>query len=352
MNAPKHKHEAVRLEAIADLGLTDDAFERSYDEIVTLTRLATGMPICLFSVVDEYRQFFKAGIGLDVRETPREMAFCAWAINQENLDQAYVVEDAERNELFADNALVTGEPNIRFYAGIPIRAPNRLPVGTVCVIDRQARECTDDMQKALKSAQILLEDALLLHAQSVRDHLTQLYNRRYFDLALEREWRRSYRRLLPMSVLFVDVDHFKTYNDTYGHKAGDAALKRIAEALNGSTHRAGDILARYGGEEFVMVLPETDPEGAARFAEIARAAVEELKIPHSGSPFRHVTASVGAATALNQRQLGMEPEQIMIDADEALYEAKHQGRNRVVAVEMADASPGQGRSHELKRHND
>jgi diguanylate cyclase (GGDEF)-like protein len=167
------------------------------------------------------------------------------------------------------------------------------------------------------------------------DGLTGVANRRRFDERLAEEWARAGRAGAPLSLLLVDVDHFKRYNDTYGHLDGDACLRRVAQSLAGAGHRAGDLLARYGGEEFVVILPGTGAAGARAAAERMRAAVEGLRLPHATSPIsEYVTVSVGAATAEPAR--GGDPAGLVRRADRALYRAKQGGRNRVAA---APASP-------------
>lgn len=162
------------------------------------------------------------------------------------------------------------------------------------------------------------------------DGLTGIPNRRKLDETLDVEWRRSTRTQSSISLLMMDVDFFKRYNDTYGHLAGDECLKRIARALEGGVRRTGDFLARYGGEEFAAVLPHTDLAGACAVGQTLRAAVEALGIPHEASDTAViVTISVGAAsTTVDRRELGS----LIAAADEALYQAKSQGRNQVNGI--------------------
>lgn len=161
------------------------------------------------------------------------------------------------------------------------------------------------------------------------DGLTGIPNRRSFDQHVRAEWQRAIRSGSELSLLLVDIDHFKQYNDTYGHQAGDACLTLVAKALSSSVHRPGDQVARYGGEEFVCVLPSTNIEGAELIGATLREAVNFLKIPHkSSSVCGHVTISVGGAA--------IKPDQtndigdLISDADANLYKAKSQGRDRVI----------------------
>ncbi|MGS0891895.1 diguanylate cyclase [Burkholderia stagnalis] len=169
------------------------------------------------------------------------------------------------------------------------------------------------------------------------DALTGLDNRGTFDAVLAKEAQRASRSGRPLSVLFVDVDHFKAFNDYYGHLAGDDVLHRVAQCASRCLHRDSDHVARYGGEEFVVTLPDTDAPGAAIVAEGIRRAIEELGIAHARSPYGRVTASIGAATAADGR---VDASALLRLADEALYRAKSGGRNRVSDAGAGPADAG------------
>ena len=166
-----------------------------------------------------------------------------------------------------------------------------------------------------------------LQRLSYMDALTGIANRRHFEEILEIEWRRAFRAKTPMTLLMIDIDHFKQYNDSFGHRAGDGCLARVAAVLDESVQRAGDLLARYGGEEFAAILTGTDEAGGAEVAERLRAAVEQLGIERSDDPTRLVTISIGVAAAIPGE--ASSPELLLSAADTALYEAKRLGRNRV-----------------------
>lgn len=160
------------------------------------------------------------------------------------------------------------------------------------------------------------------------DGLTGLSNRRTLGEILDGEWRRARRTRSVFSLLFVDIDKFKVYNDTYGHQAGDDTLTAVAKCIGDNIRRPADSAARYGGEEFIVVLPDTSPEGAAHIAENIRAAISGLCIEHSGSEYGHITASIGAATWTPEQDADVSA--VIHAADKALYDAKAQGRNKVV----------------------
>lgn len=167
----------------------------------------------------------------------------------------------------------------------------------------------------------------LLKELSLRDGLTGIANRRRFDEQLDIEWQRCLRNNLPLSLVMIDIDHFKKFNDHYGHLEGDECLKQITTTLAKTVHRPADLVARYGGEEFVCVMPETDLEGAQLLAEKFRAAVYDLQLPHESSTLGVVTISLGLATSYPS--LTGKKSKLIENADIALYEAKESGRNCV-----------------------
>lgn len=183
-----------------------------------------------------------------------------------------------------------------------------------------------------------LEEQLL--AMALTDGLTGLLNRRAFDDELEREWNRVIREESHVSLVLLDIDHFKRFNDDYGHLAGDDCLRVVGAAVK-SAVRVTDMVARYGGEELAIILPATDYAGAHTVAEMARRAIENLDIPHARNSEgnQRVTASLGVATALARIGGGIRmPESLVLSADKALYMAKHDGRNCVRKVMMMAAA--------------
>lgn len=199
---------------------------------------------------------------------------------------------------------------------------------------RSALALKAEMDRRKERENELLEVTRLLETanrklveQSTLDGLTGIANRRRFDDFMEVEWKRAQRNDLPLSLIMIDIDVFKAFNDNYGHLAGDECLKKVAKTLQKGLKRPGDLAARYGGEEFAVVLPETNTGGAASLAEELRRRVEKLKIPHAYSPVMDVvTVSLGVATVIPKKDLL--PETLIELADKALYRAKEKGRNR------------------------
>jgi diguanylate cyclase (GGDEF)-like protein len=194
-------------------------------------------------------------------------------------------------------------------------------------------------QVGLSIANIKLREAL--RTQSVRDALTGLYNRRYLEEVLEREVRRAARAAQSLGILMIDLDHFKSFNDTYGHDAGDAVLRETGQFLAKGV-RAEDFVCRFGGEEFVVILPTADMKSSQARAERLRSKMRELTVMHQGRSLGMITISIGVASF---PQHGVSPKELMAAADAALYEAKRGGRDQVAiaaektveSVEMPDA---------------
>lgn len=199
-------------------------------------------------------------------------------------------------------------------------------------VDAMARHCLvqiSDVSMAVSREKKLRELASELESQTLVDGLTGIANRRRFDLHLDDEFRRAKRQDSPLSLVMIDVDYFKDYNDNYGHQRGDECLLQIAGALNRVLNRARDLVARYGGEEFTVVLPDTNEDGALQIAESMRTEVEALQVEHAFSGVAdHVTISLGVST-MTPGHTSMSGSLIHA-ADRALYQAKRSGRNCVV----------------------
>ena len=184
-----------------------------------------------------------------------------------------------------------------------------------------------DVSVAVTRERLLRDQALELRSQTFSDGLTGIANRRHFDVAMEKETRRAKRSGSPLSLLMIDIDYFKAYNDHYGHQQGDDCLIKVAGALAKMLQRPLDLIARYGGEEFAVILPEMDREQSARMAEAMRQAIAGLLLPHAQSEhYGHITISIGLAT--HTGDVG-DIAYLVGAADRALYSAKRAGRNRV-----------------------
>ncbi|HEX8550343.1 MAG TPA: diguanylate cyclase [Abditibacteriaceae bacterium] len=476
MPAPSTEDEFARLAALHDLRILDSQAESAYDDLVHLAAYICKTPIALVSLVDEHRQWFKARVGIDASETPKDISFCAHAIQ----DPTHVMEvpDATKDLRFSNNPFVVADPNIRFYAGAPLVTEDGHALGTICVVDHVPRHLSEEQISMLQRLSRQVVAQLQLHARVIElnetttrcervanrlresderfrlfmdnspmlafikdsdwkyvfanksilkrfalseeqvlgktdydlwpesapdirahdemliggtetmqfeektvmpdgrtrtwlsykfpfqeadgdrylagvalditeqkfyesqmheyqsrleeavkqmevlaltDALTGLRNKGSFEARMDEEIARARRYHLPLSLLMIDIDHFKKINDDFGHPVGDETLKAVADLL-ASNARPSDFVARYGGEEFSIILPNTDAQGACFLAERLRDSVQEFSWPN-----RPLTISVGAAS--------LEPAEsarsLVIRADRALYDAKNAGRNRV-----------------------
>jgi diguanylate cyclase (GGDEF)-like protein len=192
--------------------------------------------------------------------------------------------------------------------------------------------------EALLFALALADRNRALSALISLDGLTGIANRRSFDLALSRAWDRSRRSHSALGVLMIDVDHFKRYNDTHGHQAGDEILRRVAAGVQAAVLRPDDVAARYGGEEFAIVLPLAEGEASRVVGERVRVNVRALAIPYPESPEGIVTVSVGVAST-RPAESGVTPSELLESADAALYQAKREGRDKVVLAPLDRSTP-------------
>lgn len=189
-----------------------------------------------------------------------------------------------------------------------------------------------DVTPAVARERLLREQATRLHTMAHVDALTDIGNRRHFDAMLDREWRHAMRQQESLSLVLFDIDHFKQYNDTYGHQRGDACLKKVASIIESMAQRPRDVVCRYGGEEIAMLLPDTDLDGALALARDVVSQVRQQGLAHVVSPEGVVTLSAGVA---NERPVpGMSPDALLLMADRALYQAKRLGRDRVEVLPL------------------
>lgn len=217
---------------------------------------------------------------------------------------------------------ITAHSQARLQQSISITPINKPDGGHLCLIQ------VTDTSMSVKRERVLKLHSEKLGIDATTDSLTGAYNRRFFDERFKVEFGRAQRQGTPFSLLMLDIDYFKDYNDNYGHPAGDRVLISVVNAIKLHLHRAADVLTRYGGEEFAIILPDCGAEGAQVMAEMLRAAVTELNIPHCKSKVaEHITLSIGVTTF----EVGTKCNAacLLQTADTALYNAKHSGRNCV-----------------------
>lgn len=337
-----------RLAAVRKTGLLDTPPEEAFDRLTRLAAKLTGVPVTFVSLVDAGRDFYKSSFGIsEPLRTTRELTgrtFCHYSLVASG---SLVIEDTTQLPVFRDVPTVDSM-GVRAYAGIPLITEDGQMLGSFCAMDFKPKQWTDldievltDLahsamreirlrdaladadalnQKLVAQVQRVDELNLALSELATTDALTGLNNRRAFDDRLRMELAIVERRNTPLSLLMLDVDHFKYINDSLGHEAGDKVLVAIAQLLTGCA-RVLDVVARVGGEEFAVILPITDAEGAAEVSERMCVTVAQANwLTHPA------TISVGVAT--------LQPKEDACSfysrADAAMYAAKASGRNRVV----------------------
>ncbi|HWU03494.1 MAG TPA: sensor domain-containing diguanylate cyclase [Novosphingobium sp.] len=308
------------MSALLRLDVLDTPPEEPFENIVALVRQVLSVPMTAVTLVDADRQWFKARRGLGVPQTPRDISFCTHAVRQR---EPFIVADALLDDRFVANPLVTGEPHIRSYAGVPLASSDGYNVGTLCAIDTKPRDYTAGEIAILANFAKLVVSELELRRIADSDQLTGALSRRGFLARIEDEierWRR-YRR--PACVVMVDVDHFKFVNDMHGHQVGDTVLRDMAARLM-AVMRPTDVLGRLGGEEFGILLPETDGEHGLAAAERFRQTLSENPVTLADHAPLQVTASFGVAPLTEGLTRA---EQWLAMADAPLYRAKRMGRN-------------------------
>ncbi|NEQ50694.1 MAG: diguanylate cyclase [Leptolyngbya sp. SIO3F4] len=306
----------------------------------------------IYSITDKHKKTGKilTEVVADKHDKPPKDKTLETALSQLDIHfyatgRVHSVPDLQARDLSSQKAQFLAHLGIRSVLIAPIlvrdnlwglliltqQTPRRWERSEINLFEQITSQMGLAIQQAILYSQLEVANQKLLN-QANTDELTQLSNRRQFDNCLAKEWRRLQREQQPLSLILCDVDHFKLYNDTYGHQTGDDCLKAVAQALKGPIRRLADEAARYGGEEFVVILPNTPLEGAQHVAEQIRQNVQALQMPHESSKTSDcVTISLGVASCIPNQQSS--PEELIKTADMALYTAKENGRNRWVSQE-------------------
>jgi diguanylate cyclase (GGDEF)-like protein len=322
---PAQAEERWRVTTLKSFDVLDTPCEEVFDRITRVAQLAIGTPMAAVSLVDTDRQWFKSRIGVEAEEIPRDISFCTHTIERKTV---MVIEDAERDPIFAGSPLVTGPPFIRFYAGAPLIALNGQRIGALCTMDTRPRILSELERNLLVDLAAMVVRELELRRIASYDVLTGACARGHFFGLAEKELARAGRYQTACAVFVMDIDHFRAINDTWGNAVGDRVLREVVDACQNAL-RAHDLIGRLGGEEFAALLPQTDGEGAVVVAERVRRMFESLKLTIEGESIAF-TASFGVAAMKGPEDTA----KAMIErADDALYAAKRGGRNRVVIAE-------------------
>ena len=342
------KNETARLQVLSEYKILDTVPEKAFDGITNLAKKICAIPMVGISFIDRRREWFKSKIGIEFSEIPRGISLSAYALYDTS---PLVIYDTRIDKRFSSNPLVTSSPHTRFYSGIPLVVKNAYVLGTLHVMDQVPRKLKNFHMEALCSLALqvieflelrrrlalvekyyeerqryerqLEETNAKLEVLAITDELTGLRNRRAFEGYLNQEVSRAHRYKRPLSLMLIDIDQFKKYNDIFGHPAGDELLKDVAILFNKCT-RASDSVFRIGGDEFAVILSDTRRSAAKKLAERVRKRVEKNLGRHSA-----VTISIGIGD-LDFSNTGTTT--LMAETDKALYRAKQDGRNRACHV--------------------
>jgi len=312
------EREASRLDAVERYNLVGGYHDGALDRITRIATTALDVRMSAVSIIDRDTQRLISAHGTVRMESPRCDSFCSHVVA---LDARLGVPDARQDSRFSGNPLVLGEPNIRFYLGVPLRTAEGFVIGALCAIDDKPREIRDAHVALLTDLAALAMDRIDLHFAATIDGLTGVLRHNAFLSKAQRSFRRAVRDGTMLSCLMIDADHFKAVNDRFGHAKGDEVLSMIGRTCK-SHCRAGDFAGRVGGEEFCVILIGAAAESALAVAERLLA---EIQISSTASvDLPDVSVSIGIAT------LGPEDTtvaDILARADKALYAAKRAGRN-------------------------
>lgn len=311
---PIPENELQRLATLRALNVLDTDAEERFDRITRLTRRIFSLPICVITLVDAQRQWFKSRQGLEITETSRDISLCAHAINYEGI---FIINDTLLDPRFCDNPFVVQEPFIRFYAGYPLTINHHYRVGTLCVNDTEPREFSQEDIETLTDLGQMVEAELLSIAQNTLDPLTGISNRRGFELLAHQALASCRRTESEAALLFFDLDFFKEVNDSFGHRKGDQVLYDFAHILM-TAFRESDVIARLGGDEFVVLLSFVHRDTVNRVIERFTQLLEQYNQQH---PKQHrLATSIGIAHWTPDSDMGLED--LLDSADKAMYQDK------------------------------
>jgi diguanylate cyclase (GGDEF)-like protein len=328
MQKPAHpSNEAARIALLRSLNILDTPPDERFDRLTRLAKRVFGVPIATVSLVDSDRQWFKSCIGISVSETPRDISFCGHTILDDDL---LVIEDAQADPRFFDDPLVTGDFNVRFYAGCPLTLHQGLRIGALCIVDTEPRTLTAAERDLLRDLGRIAERELEMLQLAATDDLTGLSNRRGFEALGHHLLQLSKRARSRASMLYFDLSGFKQINDVYGHTEGDFAIVSFGNILRACL-RETDVLARLGGDEFVALVVDAEEGVEARIIERVRQAVAHYNRERQRG--YDLNFSVGCAPFDASKDPSIA--ELIDTADHAMYVNKRAGRD--------------ARAHERKR---
>ncbi|GBO56022.1 hypothetical protein APA_4228 [Pseudanabaena sp. lw0831] len=321
MKVPDYpENEESRITMLRSLDILDTEPEERFDRLTRIARRLFGVPIALVSFIDMNRQWFKSCQGLEVKEMSRDISFCGHAILG---DDIFMISDASLDDRFYDNPLVTNEPRIRFYAGVPLVISEGIKIGTLCLIDREPRILSEEDKELLRDLGQMAAQELASVQLATIDELTQISNRRGF-IALAIHALNLCKRLnKPASLFFFDLDLFKEINDRYGHAEGDYALISFSKILK-EAFRTSDVIGRLGGDEFVALLSNADQRETQQILQRLGQVLTDFN--NQASRSYDIAYSVGIIEFDPIRHQSIND--LLADGDRLMYKQKREKRTK------------------------
>jgi diguanylate cyclase (GGDEF)-like protein len=332
--------EIGRLRTLVGFEVLDTPPEPCFDHITRLAAMIFDLPVCVLSLADANRHWFKSRLGVQASEMPRARSFCDVTIRRQKV---FVVPDAQADPRFVSAPMVAGPPHFRFYAGAPLIVDNGSCIGSLCVLDVRSHRDFDRKDRKILAA-LAATAVEFLDARSHGIGLARLIEEIAYlachdpltDLANRRNLREHMGKAMSgmkseeeISLLYIDLDYFKEINDRFGHNIGDRLLLKVSERLRSSV-RATDKVARLGGDEFAVV--QVGPQAHTQAADLAERLIGVLSVPYQ---IDDLCLTIGASIGIAIRGQSMaDPEELVREADFALYQAKARGRGTFCFFEV------------------
>jgi len=329
----------LKIANIHRLDLFYTPLEERFERITRLARRALQIPVAAVTWLSDEKQWFKSVAGWGVSELPRDVSFCRFTVEA---NQVLTIADTLSDPRTATSPLVVSSPHFRSYAGFPLTDEHGTVAGTFCVLDVKPREFSQaDQQVVIDLAAMTQREVLSDHVsdahsalttklsvarrEAMMDPLTRLWNRRGASVLLNAAFETADQRNTPLTLALLDLDNFKRINDNYGHQIGDEVLRKVSGRLI-STVRGDDVICRIGGDEFLILMTDTDAALAGQIAERVRRIVTETALPTRAGPIG-MSVSVGCTVRAPREKLAVDT--LLERADQALLASKAAGRNRV-----------------------
>lgn len=321
MSRFKRDDEPGRQRALERLAVLDAPPDSGLEDIVSLVRTVFNASFAAVNLIDRDQQLPRATAGIDLSPCSREDAFCNRTILG---DRPLMIPDACQDPVFRNSPFVTADPHIRSYLGVPLTTPDGYNIGALCVFGTEPRSMSDADAMVLRNFAKVVMSQIELRQAAREDVLTRALTRRAFIDRVDEIL--SARQGVDATLILLDIDHFKSVNDTWGHPAGDSVLRGVVAALQSGLRR-GDLIGRLGGEEFAILCPGTDQDSAMILADRLRGRLRDTAFAGIGN--RPVTISLGVAGWHRADTC----DTWLARADAALYAAKRAGRDRAVAAD-------------------